>query len=172
MILISATGLGRQYVGDPVFTELAFEVRAGERIGLVGPNGAGKTTLIKLLAGLEQPDYGSLFVRPGIRVSLLRQESDFEPGETLMRGRQVGARVADRPAARARGGRPGDGRGRRRRRPRARRAALRRAAPAARAPGRLFDRPPRRRGAHRPGLRRGRVSPRRRRRFRAASNRG
>ena len=84
MILISAQGLGRQYVGDPVFTELAFEVRAGERIGLVGPNGAGKTTLIKLLAGLEQPDYGSLFVRPGIRVSLLRQEINFEPGETLM----------------------------------------------------------------------------------------
>ena len=84
MILISAQGLGRQYVGDPVFTELAFEVRAGERIGLVGPNGAGKTTLIKLLAGLEQPDYGSLFVRPGIRVSLLRQEIHFEPGETMM----------------------------------------------------------------------------------------
>jgi ATP-binding cassette, subfamily F, member 3 len=84
MILISAQGLGRQYVGDPVFTELAFEVRAGERIGLVGPNGAGKTTLIKLLAGLEQPDYGSLFVRPGIRVSLLRQEIRFESDETLM----------------------------------------------------------------------------------------
>jgi ATP-binding cassette subfamily F protein 3 len=84
MILISAQGLGRQYVGDPVFTELAFEVRAGERIGLVGPNGAGKTTLIKLLAGLEQPDYGSLFVRQGIRIGLLRQEVHFEPGETMM----------------------------------------------------------------------------------------
>jgi ATP-binding cassette, subfamily F, member 3 len=84
MILISAQGLGRQYVGDPVFTELAFEVRAGERIGLVGPNGAGKTTLMKLLAGLEQPDYGSLFVRSGIRISLLRQETHFDPGETMM----------------------------------------------------------------------------------------
>ncbi len=99
MILISAQGLGRQYVGDPVFTELAFEVRAGERIGLVGPNGAGKTTLIKLLAGLDQPDYGSLFVRPGIRVSLLRQEISFEPGETLMRGGQVRARLVNRAAA-------------------------------------------------------------------------
>ena len=61
MILISAKGLGRQYIGDPVFKELAFEVRAGERIGLVGPNGAGKTTLIKILAGMDQPDYGVAF---------------------------------------------------------------------------------------------------------------
>jgi len=84
MILISASGLGRQFSGDPIFTELAFEVRAGERIGLVGPNGTGKTTLIQILAGVDQPDYGQLFVRPGIRVSLLRQETSFEPGETLL----------------------------------------------------------------------------------------
>jgi ATP-binding cassette subfamily F protein 3 len=84
MILISATGLGRQFRGDPVFSELAFEVRAGERIGLVGPNGAGKTTLLQILAGLDQPDYGQLFVRPGIRTSLLRQEAVFAAGQTLM----------------------------------------------------------------------------------------
>ncbi|MGO9467464.1 MAG: ABC-F family ATP-binding cassette domain-containing protein [Isosphaeraceae bacterium] len=84
MIVISAQSLGRQFSGDPVFNDLAFEVRAGERIGLVGPNGTGKTTLIQLLAGRDQPDYGRLFVRPGIRVSLLRQEHSFEPGETLI----------------------------------------------------------------------------------------
>ncbi|HZW32743.1 MAG TPA: ABC-F family ATP-binding cassette domain-containing protein [Isosphaeraceae bacterium] len=84
MILISAQGLGRQYTGDPVFMDLAFEVRAGDRIGLVGPNGAGKTTLMQILAGRDQPDYGELFVRPGIRVSLLRQEPDFPPGQTLL----------------------------------------------------------------------------------------
>jgi ATP-binding cassette subfamily F protein 3 len=84
MILISAHGLGRQYAGDPVFTDLAFEVRAGERIGLVGPNGAGKTTLMKLLAGMETPEYGQVHTRPGIRVSLLRQQPEFGPEETLM----------------------------------------------------------------------------------------
>jgi len=84
MILISAQGLGRQYSGDPLFNDLDFEIRAGERIGLVGPNGAGKTTLIQILARSDQPDYGQLFVRPGIRVSLLRQEARFQPGETLL----------------------------------------------------------------------------------------
>ena len=84
MILVSANGLGRQYAGDPIFNDLAFEVRAGDRIGLVGPNGAGKTTLMKLLDRSEQPEYGQLYVRPGVRVSLLRQQPDFGPDETLM----------------------------------------------------------------------------------------
>jgi ATP-binding cassette subfamily F protein 3 len=84
MILISAQGLGRQYAGDPVFLDLAFEIRAGERIGLVGPNGAGKTTLMKLLDRLEAPEYGRINVRPGIRVSLLQQHPEFGPDETLL----------------------------------------------------------------------------------------
>jgi len=84
MILLTATGLGRQFTGDPVFTDLKFDVRAGERIGLVGPNGAGKTTLMKLVAGQEKPDYGSLHVRPGTRVSLLRQHPEFAAEDTLM----------------------------------------------------------------------------------------
>ena len=84
MILVSANGLGRQYSGDPIFQDLKFEVRAGERIGLVGPNGAGKTTLMRLVSKMDQADYGSLYVRPGIRVSLLRQEPDFGLDETLI----------------------------------------------------------------------------------------
>ncbi len=84
MILISAQGLGRQYAGDPIFLDLALEIRAGERIGLVGPNGAGKTTLMKLLDGSEAPEYGRIHVRPGIRISLLQQQPEFGPDQTLM----------------------------------------------------------------------------------------
>jgi ATP-binding cassette subfamily F protein 3 len=84
MILATASDLGRQYAGDPVFQQVRFEVRAGERIGLVGPNGAGKTTLLRLLVGIDPPDYGHLHVRPGIRVSLLRQQPDFNPDTTLL----------------------------------------------------------------------------------------
>ncbi len=84
MILTSASGLGRQFAGDPVFQDLKFEVRAGERIGLVGPNGAGKTTLMRLLAREDQADYGQLYIRPGIRVSLLRQQPEFGSDQTLI----------------------------------------------------------------------------------------
>ena len=84
MILLSANALGRQYAGDPIFRDLKFEVRAGERIGLVGPNGAGKTTLMRLLARADQPDYGDLYIRPGIKVSLLKQHPEFTQDETLM----------------------------------------------------------------------------------------
>ncbi len=84
MILIQAHGLGRQYSGDPIFLNLDLEIRPGQRIGLVGPNGAGKTTLMRILAGLDQPDYGSVSIRPGVRISLLRQEHSFQPGETLL----------------------------------------------------------------------------------------
>src|SRR3954447_16814632 len=98
MILISANDLGRQFAGDPIFNGLKFEVRAGERIGLVGPNGAGKTTLMRILARQDQADYGSLYVRPGIRISLLRQHPEFEAEETLMSVARSGiASILDLP---------------------------------------------------------------------------
>ncbi len=90
MILVSASGLSRQFDSDPVFDDVSFEIRAGERIGLVGPNGAGKTTLLRLLAREDQPDTGTLSIRSTIRVSLLRQQPQFTSDETLIQVAQSG----------------------------------------------------------------------------------
>ena len=53
-------GLSKTFGGVHALSGVDIDVRAGEIHGLVGANGAGKSTLIKILAGIEQPDGGSL----------------------------------------------------------------------------------------------------------------
>src|SRR5262245_5528161 len=57
-----------------IFEGLSITLKDGETIGLVGPNGAGKSTLLRLLAGVEQPDAGTIVLRGGIRTAWLPQE--------------------------------------------------------------------------------------------------
>jgi ATP-binding cassette subfamily F protein 3 len=83
MLLLSCDGLSRGFDAGPLFRNVGFELHAGERVGLVGPNGVGKTTLLKILAGLDRPDEGEARRHAGARVTLLRQQPDFAPGQTL-----------------------------------------------------------------------------------------
>jgi ATPase subunit of ABC transporter with duplicated ATPase domains len=64
---------------------ISLVVGAGSRRGVVGPNGVGKTTLLRLLAGLDAPDSGSVLRSPpGLAVGYLPQELDARAGETLL----------------------------------------------------------------------------------------
>lgn len=54
---------------QPIFSDLNFQIRAGEVLVLSGRNGAGKTTLLKTLAGLIEPDVGGIFFQPGKHLS-------------------------------------------------------------------------------------------------------
>src|SRR5438067_2426813 len=71
MLLLSCARLKRGFDEGPLFEDLGFELFSGERVGLVGPNGVGKTTLLRLLAGLDRPDDGSVRLHAGARVALL-----------------------------------------------------------------------------------------------------
>ena len=81
-VLVSAQGLSKSYSHRPLFADLSFDLRLGEKIGLIGPNGAGKSTLLKLLAGLEVPDAGQRAVRRGAKVGYLAQDDTFPAGLT------------------------------------------------------------------------------------------
>jgi ATP-binding cassette subfamily F protein 3 len=83
MLLLSCFGISRGFDDGPLFTDIGFELRAGERVGLVGPNGAGKTTLLRLLSGLDRPDQGDIRLHAGARVALLQQQPVFLPGRSL-----------------------------------------------------------------------------------------
>ena len=60
--------LNKQYGGKPIFRDVSFKLRAGDRIALIGPNGVGKTTLFKILNRKETPDSGT--VRFGMNVDI------------------------------------------------------------------------------------------------------
>src|SRR5437879_1646731 len=83
MLLLSCTNLTRGFDEGPLFENLGFELMAGQRVGLVGPNGVGKTTLLRLLAGLDRPDDGTVRFHAGARVALLRQTPEFAPDRLL-----------------------------------------------------------------------------------------
>ena len=52
MILLTLTDIRKHFGPEPVLDGVSFDLRPGERAGLVGPNGTGKTTLMKIIAGL------------------------------------------------------------------------------------------------------------------------
>src|SRR5205085_10312336 len=81
--VLAATGVSKSHGAQVVLADVDFVVQPRARIGLVGPNGAGKSTLLRLLAGVEQPDRGTIRTTPGLAVGFLPQERDPLPGETL-----------------------------------------------------------------------------------------
>ncbi len=60
-----------------------FSLEASERIGLIGRNGTGKSSLLKILAGMERPDDGSLHVQQGVRIAYVAQEPILMPEHTI-----------------------------------------------------------------------------------------
>ncbi|GAA3925233.1 ABC-F family ATP-binding cassette domain-containing protein [Hymenobacter algoricola] len=83
MNLLSGENLSKNYADRWLFRELGFGLNLGQRVALVGINGTGKTTLLRILAGLEQPDTGSVSVRKGIRVAFLGQQPVFDENLTV-----------------------------------------------------------------------------------------
>jgi ATP-binding cassette subfamily F protein 3 len=73
MALVSLNAVRKSYGSRTVLDGLDLAIEPGARIGVVGANGSGKSTMLRLLAGQDEPDAGTVVRRRGVVVSLLPQ---------------------------------------------------------------------------------------------------
>lgn len=83
MNIVSLTGVSKTLIGAPLFKDVSLGIEDNDRIGLIGRNGAGKSTFLRILAGTLEVDEGSLARRRDLRVHILPQSPQAEPGWTL-----------------------------------------------------------------------------------------
>ncbi|NPD15630.1 ATP-binding cassette domain-containing protein [Xinfangfangia sp. D13-10-4-6] len=81
--LLQLSGISLTFGGNPVFDDLSLTVQPGDRVALVGRNGSGKSTLMKVMAGIVEPDKGSVVVSAGTTVGYMEQDPDLSGYETL-----------------------------------------------------------------------------------------
>ena len=84
MNLLTIEHLKKSYTERLLFDDTAFSINEGEKVGLIGINGTGKSTLLRIAAGLEEPDDGSVVMGRSLYIRYLPQIPEFEPGETVL----------------------------------------------------------------------------------------
>lgn len=82
-VLLRAQELSKTFGIQTLFDGLNFSIAEGDRTGIIGPNGVGKSTFLKILAGLETPDEGSVTRRKGIHLAYVPQMARFNDDDTV-----------------------------------------------------------------------------------------
>ena len=82
MSLVVFDSLSLGFGQKTIVADLNLRIGASDRIGLIGPNGSGKTSLLRMLAGQQGWDSGSLRFARGVRVGYLAQDLVVEGGQT------------------------------------------------------------------------------------------
>lgn len=83
MILLQVAQIARLFGADVLFQNIQMEIGSHARIGLVGRNGAGKSTLLKIIAGLEEPDRGTISKNKQATLSYLAQDTGLISDKTV-----------------------------------------------------------------------------------------
>jgi len=83
--VLTAEGVSKSFGDNHVLRKLSLNIGRGDRIALVGPNGVGKSTLLRLLAGLDKPDKGTIELPEDMTVGYYAQDQS----QTLDEDRRV-----------------------------------------------------------------------------------
>ena len=79
MNLINIDKITKVFAERKILDHASFSLQEGEKIGVIGINGTGKTTLLKMLAGMEEPDEGTITTANHVVIRYLPQHPEFDP---------------------------------------------------------------------------------------------
>ena len=82
-VILTASHLRKHFGPEPVLSDVSFQIREGDKIGLIGPNGCGKTTLLNILAGREESERGEIEKPNDVLIGYLEQRPQIAEGVTL-----------------------------------------------------------------------------------------
>ena len=83
MNLLTIKDMCKAYTDKVLFDHVDFSINENEKIGVIGINGTGKSTLLKIVAGLDKPDNGSVVKGNNVHIRYLQQNPEFTPGSTI-----------------------------------------------------------------------------------------
>ena len=72
--MITVTDVSVNFSGQPLFKNVDMVFSPGNCYGIIGANGAGKSTFLRVLSGELEPTTGNVSIKPGIRMSVLKQD--------------------------------------------------------------------------------------------------
>uniref|UniRef100_UPI00405695B5 ABC-F family ATP-binding cassette domain-containing protein n=1 Tax=Agathobacter sp. TaxID=2021311 RepID=UPI00405695B5 len=84
MNIINIENITKVYTERKLFSEASFYVQEGEKIGIVGINGTGKSTLLKIAAGMEEPDDGTVTCANHIVINYLSQTPESDSQKSIL----------------------------------------------------------------------------------------
>ncbi len=82
--MLNVHNISVAFQGEFLFEGITFQLKGGDRIGLVGKNGAGKSTLLRILAGEQSYDTGQIATDKEVSIGFLKQDIDFQKGRTVL----------------------------------------------------------------------------------------
>ncbi len=84
MNLLTVENMSKSYTERLLFDHVTFGIGEGEKIGIIGINGTGKSTLLKIIAGLEEPDEGTITKGKKVRIGYLSQTPEFDYQQSIL----------------------------------------------------------------------------------------
>lgn len=84
MHYVSAERISKTHGIKPLFSNITFHISEGDKIALVARNGTGKSTLLRILAGKDTVDEGTLWINKDVTVALFEQDPQFDENATVL----------------------------------------------------------------------------------------